>query len=80
MAASEVPSPPRKRGTATTVRLVSGGTVTVTLAIDLFSLSNGDREFVLSLIDSLAEYAKANVTGQLKGAPATSKAGTEAKS
>lgn len=60
MAASAVPPTPRKRGTATTVRLESGGTVTLTLGIDLFSTSSDDRTFVLSLVDQLAEYAKAH--------------------
>jgi hypothetical protein len=62
MAASE-PSAfatPRKRGTATTIKLRSGGSITLTLSIDLFNLTGEDRGFVLGLVDSLAAYAKTN--------------------
>lgn len=39
------------------VRLKSGGTVTMTLAYDPFSLSMEDREFVFDLIDKLQGYS-----------------------
>ena len=47
--------PPRSQ---TTLRLESGGTVTVDLALDLFELSEPDREFVLELIDLTRGYAE----------------------
>jgi hypothetical protein len=39
-----------------TVRLRSGGTVTVTATLDLFSLAPEDRHFVFDLIDRLQTY------------------------
>ena len=40
----------------TTVTLESGGVVTVDLAVDLFRLSDGDREFVLKLVELTRSY------------------------
>ncbi|MGO9094116.1 MAG: hypothetical protein ACLQGV_02740 [Bryobacteraceae bacterium] len=39
-----------------TVHLKSGGSVTLTTALDLFSLSAEDRKFVFELIDRMQEY------------------------
>ena len=39
-----------------TVHLKSGGSVTLTTAVDLFSLSAEDRKFVFELIDRMQEY------------------------
>jgi hypothetical protein len=39
-----------------TVSLRSGGTVTVTASLDLFSLAADDRKLVFDLIDRLHEY------------------------
>lgn len=39
-----------------TVKLQSGGEVTLKVSIDLFTLNKNDRDFVLELIDSLKEY------------------------
>lgn len=39
-----------------TVRLKSGGTLTLTALVDFFSLSAGDRQFVFELIDKLQSY------------------------
>ena len=44
------------QGSQTTVHLASGGTVGVDLDVDLFHLSEGDREFVLRLIDLTKSY------------------------
>ena len=41
------------------VQLMSGGHVTLALDIDLFDLSDGDREFVLRLVDELRNYQSA---------------------
>ncbi len=38
------------------VRLKSGGAITVTASVDLFGLDAADRAFVFSLIDKLKEY------------------------
>ena len=40
----------------TTIPLESGGTVTVGLAVDLFQLSDRDREFVLTLVDLIQGF------------------------
>jgi len=40
------------------VHLKSGGTVTLTAAVDLFSLSAADREFVFELIDKVQSYGE----------------------
>ena len=49
--------------TERTVALESGGSVTLTLAVDLFGLSEHDREFVLKLVDLTRDY------GDRQGAP-----------
>lgn len=38
------------------VELRSGGTVTLSLSVDLFALTNDDRDFVLHLVDKLRSY------------------------
>jgi hypothetical protein len=43
---------------AKTVHLKSGGTVTLTAAVDLFSLNAADREFVFELIDKVQSYGE----------------------
>jgi hypothetical protein len=43
-------------GTSKTVRLQSGGTLTLSATLDLFALNSGDRKFVFDLIDSLEGY------------------------
>jgi len=43
---------------AKTVHLKSGGTVTLTAAVDLFSLSAADRDFVFELIDKVQSYGE----------------------
>lgn len=45
-------------GTAKTVRLQSGGTLTLSATLDLFSLNTEDRKFVFELIDKLDGYAQ----------------------
>ncbi|HEY1207557.1 MAG: hypothetical protein ABSH46_05140 [Bryobacteraceae bacterium] len=50
-AATETPAALSK-----TVRLRSGGTLTVTASLDLFSLGGEDRKLVFDLIDRLQEY------------------------
>jgi hypothetical protein len=48
---------PEAAAAAKTVRLKSGGTVTLSTALDLFTLSTADREFVFALIDKVQSYA-----------------------
>lgn len=43
-------------GTAKTVHLGSGGTLTLSATLDLFALNSSDRQFVFGLIDKLDEY------------------------
>jgi len=38
------------------VTLQGGGTVTLSIAADLFTLTPHDRNFVLQLVDTLQEY------------------------
>lgn len=45
----------------TIVSLKSGGTVTLSVAVDLFQLSESDRKFVLTLIDLTKGYATETV-------------------
>lgn len=49
-----VPDP--ASGTSKTIKLKSGGTVTVSASLDVFSLKPDDREFVFGLIDKLNAY------------------------
>ena len=51
-AAPETPAAPLSK----TVRLRSGGTLTVAASLDLFSLAGEDRKLVFDLIDRLQEY------------------------
>jgi len=53
-------SPPSPPGTARTVTLKSGGTLTVSASLDVFKLSAADRSFLFGLIDKLEEYESAN--------------------
>lgn len=39
-----------------TVQLLSGGTVTLTVSVDLFDLSGDDQKFVLGLVQELKDY------------------------
>lgn len=45
-------------GTSRVVKLKSGGTLTVSASLDLFSLVPTDRKFVFELIDRLEEYER----------------------
>jgi hypothetical protein len=47
-------APPQ--GNTDTVALGSGGTVTLTVSVNLFDLSTSDRDFVLHLIDKMKGY------------------------
>lgn len=48
----------RPHGTSKTIRLQSGGTLTLSATLDLFSLNAGDRKYVFELIDKLEGYAQ----------------------
>lgn len=50
--------PPAAAGTSKTVSLVSGGSLTVSADLDLFSLNADDRKFIFGLIDQLEGYEK----------------------
>jgi hypothetical protein len=49
---------PPTGGTARVVKLKSGGMLTVSASLDLFSLIPSDRKFVFELIDKLEEYER----------------------
>lgn len=46
-------------GTNKTIKLTSGGAVTVSLDVNLLELKGADRKFVFELIDKLTEYEEA---------------------
>jgi hypothetical protein len=48
--------PAGSSGTTRSVILSGGGTVALTVSVDLFSLGKDDREFVFGLIDRLQQY------------------------
>jgi hypothetical protein len=48
--------PPSIHGSSRSVTLAEGGTVTLTISVDVFSLGKDDREFVFGLIDQLQKY------------------------
>jgi len=50
------PPPPPTGGASRTIRLQSGGALTVTATVDFLSLSSDDRQFVFEMIDKLANY------------------------
>lgn len=50
-------SPPPSGAGTHSIKLESGGVVTVIVSVDLFTLSAGDRQFVFDLIDKMREYA-----------------------
>jgi hypothetical protein len=47
-------------GSQHTISLVSGGSVTIAVSLDMFKLTPEDRAFVFGLIDKLTEYEKKN--------------------
>jgi hypothetical protein len=68
--AAPAPAPVAERsGESQTIELKSGGSVTITVSINPFSLEQSDRTFVFDLIDKLKGYTKGdNKAG--KAAPA----------
>ncbi len=57
----EEPAPPQPitsppHGSVKTLELKSGGTLTLSISVDVFSMSSEDRKFVFGLIDRLQEY------------------------
>lgn len=51
-------------GESQTVELKSGGSITITVSINPFSLEQSDRAFVFDLIDKLKAYAKGDKAGK----------------
>jgi antitoxin component of MazEF toxin-antitoxin module len=49
-----------QQGSIKTVRLSNGGTVTLRISADPFTLPTEDRQFVFELVDKLQAYASAN--------------------
>lgn len=58
--ASEVIRESSHPGTSKSVKLKSGGMLTLSATLDLFVLNAPDRKFVFDLIDKLEEYEKAS--------------------
>jgi hypothetical protein len=50
-----------KPGTSKSVELESGGTLTLSASLDLFSLNPKDRKFIFELIDKLEDYERSSV-------------------
>jgi hypothetical protein len=59
----EEEEPTAKSGTSRMVTLKSGGTLSVSASIDIFSLSPEDRDFVFELIDKLKKYEQGEGVG-----------------
>lgn len=55
-APSSLPHPPASAQNIRSVELRSGGTVTLSVSVDLFGLSDDDRQFVLNLVDAMRSY------------------------
>jgi hypothetical protein len=56
-----IPVTPNTQGVEThSIRLVSGGTVTISISFNPFKMPTEDRTFVFSLIDKIQEYEKAH--------------------
>lgn len=51
---------PPTSGSSKSITLAEGGTVTLTISVDVFSLGKEDREFVFGLIDQLQKYESEN--------------------
>ena len=49
-----------QRGSIKTLQLKSGGTLSLAISVDVFSMNSEDREFVFGLIDKLQLYEKAS--------------------
>lgn len=49
-------TPPAAGSTTKTIMLKSGGSIALTVSVDLFSMSDADRTFALDLIDKLRKY------------------------
>lgn len=52
--------PPPSRGQTHTIRLASGGSVTLTIDVDMFEIGDEDMAFTLGLVTSLREYKAAH--------------------
>jgi hypothetical protein len=64
--------PPSAQGAynVRTIKLASGGTVTVTLDLDLFALSAEDQKFVLEVVGLIKGYVRTPASQPDAGAPA----------
>ncbi len=47
---------PAPQGTSKTIKLKSGGSLTVSVTFDAFAISQDDRNFVFGIVDQLAKY------------------------
>jgi hypothetical protein len=57
-APAAAPEPDKAAALSKTVRLRTGGTLTVTASLDLFAIGAEDRKLVFDLIDRLQEYER----------------------
>jgi hypothetical protein len=55
---------PDMQGSSQSVMLAGGGTVTLTISVDVFSLGKDDRDFVFGLIDELQKYKSSHQSEQ----------------
>lgn len=53
------PPPPQPTGTTKTIQLKTGGSLTLSLAVNILELKGKDREFVFKLVDDLDAYESA---------------------
>jgi len=60
------PTQPPAGGSTTSVTLHGGGTVTMTVTADVWTMPPDDRNFVLGLVDKIQEYAKPSAAAKPK--------------
>lgn len=58
---SPVQNTPQHTGTTKTIQLKTGGSLTLSLAVNILELKGKDREFVFKLVDDLDAYEAGNV-------------------
>ena len=63
------PPPPPDQANVRKVTLARGGTITLSVDVDLFELGEEDRKFVVGLVDAVRAYAQAHPEGANKTAP-----------
>ena len=61
---NQSPAQPDQGGTSRTIELRSGGTLTLSVSLDLLRVSSDDRTFVIGLVDKLDEYERSDAPNE----------------